>query len=854
MATMIRLVTILFLSLSACQWCGAEEAGLTLNGSVQDQTGAVIPGATLRLMPTNGGTARETTADDTGSFTIAGVIPGQYELRANAEGFESADLRLTVGPTPPGPIRIRMNLRTQTEEIMVSAANPGMSVDPGSNGNGIRLEERTFDQIPTDSENILPVLSSFLNPAAHGVAGPSIIVDGVETEAFDVSSSAIKHIRLNTNPYSVRFRRPGGSRVEVTTREGGRTHYHGGIAAYGRDSSLDARNAFAVTKPYLRKNLVDADLTGPIPGIPASFFLSGERLVDDESSYVNAHTTDGQFLANVPTNQNRTIVIGRFDLRPSKYHTISAFYEYSGHLQSGLGVGGIRLPEQAYSARLNQDTYQISDRYISLRNFINELRVNYQSIHDESGGLATAPAMQVEGDFLGGPSQTYRVERRKKFTIQNTTQYIWGRQTLAFGGEFHPRFLRTMDASDYAGTYYFESLHHFEDGTPLLFTINRGEPWVKYTQHEGLGFLQDDIKLRSNLDMTIGARYEWHDGLPNGNVVAPRLGLAFAPFGDKTVLRAGAGLFYDEYPRQVIRQSILFGGDYVQQLVFRSPSYPDPFANFTGTLPPPSVVRTANNLTLPRLMVASLALEQALNTKTHLTVEFRTLRGEHLYRSRNINAPLSLGDPRPDPDFLNIVQVESSAMMQSNAMEITLSWDASRRFNGTAQYVLSRSIDDTDGPLSLPAYTYNLRPELGPADYDQRHRFNFMGTVQLPWKFNVGTIVALGSRIPYNITTGRDNNGDNFVTDRPPGVTRNTWRGPDLARVDVRLTKSFSVWNLFRHGSQEHNNLSFNIDAFNVFNRTNYNNFIGVVRSHFFGMPNSALPAREIQFSIRYLL
>ncbi len=830
----------------------AQEGGVTLSGFVRDQSGGAIPQATLKLTPKGGGSVRSIFADDQGNFSFANVTPGPYVLEANADGFQSAPIPVTVGPALRGPVQVIMKIRTQEEEVTVSAQSPGVSVDPAANASSVKLEQTTLGEIPADSENILPVLSNFLSPASHGVMGPSIVVDGVESEGLDVPASTIKHIRLDRNPYSVRFRRPGTSRVEVTTQEGHRKHYHGGIAAYGRDSNWDARNAFAQTKAPLRKALVDADLTGPIPGIPASFFVSGERLADDESAVVNAHLPDGPFVTNAPTIQNRTNALGRIDLHPSKYHSIFASYFYSGQSQSGLGVGGIRLPEQSYGAAQAEHSFQISDRYISLKGLINELRVKYEWIHDQSGQPAAAPAVQVEGDFLGGPSQTYRIERRSKVSVQDSIQYVRGIQSLIFGAEVHPRSIRSVDASNFAGTYYFYSIDRFDDGKPSQFNINRGLPAVDYNQDEGFGFLQDEIKVRPNLDLTVGARYEWHNDLSRGNVVAPRLGIAFAPFGEKTVLRAGAGLFYDEYPRQVIRQKDLYDGIHVQQWVITAPLYPDPFAGGALTAPPPSVVRTAYNLTVPRLLQASFAVDQALNAKTQLTVEFRALRGEHLYRSRDVNAPYPPDGIRPDPNFLNIVQVESSAMMKSKAMEVTLRWDASRRISGTAQYVLSRTVDDTSGPLALPADSYNLRREIGRADYDRRHRFNLMGNLLLPWQWNIGALVSLGSSIPYNITTGRDNNEDTFVTDRPPGVGRNTGIGPDLARVDLRLTKSFNVWGLIRNRSKEHNNLSFSIDAFNVFNHTNFNNYIGVLRSHFFGLPNSALPGREIQFSIRY--
>jgi len=86
--------------------------------------------------------------------------------------------------------------------------------------------------------------------------------------------------------------------------------------------------------------------------------------------------------------------------------------------------------------------------------------------------------------------------------------------------------------------------------------------------------------------LLLGARYDWQSALDDRMDFAPRTSLAFAPGKQKTVFRAGAGIFYDRLPASVIDRAMLFQGLRMQEVVILDPPYPDPFA--TGANPPPS--------------------------------------------------------------------------------------------------------------------------------------------------------------------------------------------------------------------------------------------------------------------------
>ena len=237
-------------------------------------------------------------------------------------------------------------------------------------------------------------------------------------------------------------------------------------------------------------------------------------------------------------------------------------------------------------------------------------------------------------------------------------------------------------------------------------------------------------------------------------------------------------------------------------------------------------------------------------------MEYSFLHGVHLFRILDVNAPLPSGTGlRPDSNFSNVEEVVSTAFLRGHALSLSFRGGLGKRFKGYGQYVFSKDTNDVSsngpGTFLFPADNFDLQPEVGPADFDRRHRLNFAGIAQLPFGFRVGSILSVASGAPYNITTGSDPNGDTIT--RPPGVTRNIGRGPGTVQLDLRVTKVFSLQRISA-GERRRSTRSweFSVDGFNAINHTNVTSIIGVVSSPLFGKGNSAGAARTIQFSTKY--
>ena len=128
--------------------------------------------------------------------------------------------------------------------------------------------------------------------------------------------------------------------------------------------------------------------------------------------------------------------------------------------------------------------------------------------------------------------------------------------------------------------------------------------------------------------------------------------------------------------------------------------------------------------------------------------------------------------------------------------------------------------------------------------------------MELPRGLRLASVLSLASGVPFNITTGFDDNHDTVANDRPPGVTRNTELRPGTVDLDVRLTKTFKLAPPFLGGQppakRESHNLELSVDAFNAINHTNFAHIVGTQSSPFFGRATSAFAARTIQFSLNY--
>jgi hypothetical protein len=272
--------------------------------------------------------------------------------------------------------------------------------------------------------------------------------------------------------------------------------------------------------------------------------------------------------------------------------------------------------------------------------------------------------------------------------------------------------------------------------------------------------------------------------------------------------------------------------------------------SFSGEDLPTSIHRLQSGVALPAVTQFGAGLERQLTKKALLAISYVGTRGVKQLRSRDANAPLPpLFGARPDPGVNVLRLIESAGRMEGNSLEIGLRGDIAPRVTGMVQYVFGKTMASTGGVNWFPADSFSPWGEWGRSDTDRRHQFNLLATAALHRWINLGVSAVAASGLPFNITTGRDDNRDGMAIDRPNGVSRNTGRGPDWIAIDLRWFHEFR-FNPPRKDKSP--SLTLGIDAFNALNRVNYQNYIGALTSPFFGRAVSTLPPRRLQLSARF--
>jgi hypothetical protein len=323
--------------------------------------------------------------------------------------------------------------------------------------------------------------------------------------------------------------------------------------------------------------------------------------------------------------------------------------------------------------------------------------------------------------------------------------------------------------------------------------------------------------------------------------VSPRIAFAYAPaHHSNTVIRGGAGFFYDRTGANPIFDILRYDGVHLLQYVITDQGQP----------PATTIVKLSPSIRIPYLLQFGIGVERQLTKATTIAMNYTGSNTTGAFRSRDINAPLPpLYGARPDSNYSVIRQIESSGRVESHSLDVSIRGNVTRFFSGLMQYTLARAYNDTSGITSYPANNYDLSGEWGRADFDQRHRFNLLGTIKAGKLFSVGAGVSLNSGRPYSLTTGRDDYHTGIANARPPGIGRNTLQGPGYVDLDLRWSRDFRL-SPPRHEVAP--TVTISVDAFNVLNRVNYTSYIGNSNSPLFGQAVSALPPRRLQLSTRF--
>jgi hypothetical protein len=482
--------------------------------------------------------------------------------------------------------------------------------------------------------------------------------------------------------------------------------------------------------------------------------------------------------------------------------------------------------------------------------------------------------------------------------LDNTTAIVHGAHVFRFGGRLR---LMTDDSywlQNFNGTFTFTSIEQYQQtllnepgGGPSQFTIDTGNPHTYAQRFDVSEFAGDDWRIRPNLTVNLGLRFESQTNIHDHLDVAPRFGFAFAPGATanrqgKTVIRGGYGIFYVRLALADSVTALRYNGVVQQQYVVANPDFfpnipgvASLISNFSGASSLQSINEVDSHYRAPYLMQGVVTLERQLRPNTTLAVTYTNIHALHESRMEDINAPLDYTGPGtgiyPYPGQGPIFLLTSSGLYNQNQLSFNLNSKLNSAVSFYATYVLARAMSNTDGTTTFPANPFNFSGEYGPAFNDIRHRVLFGGSFNTKWNVRFNPLLTFQTGAPFNITTGSDGYGTTLFNARPgidadpskPGLIqtpyglldpnptpgeqilgRNAGRGPFQMQLNLRVTRTWGFGaetspaapggSVFTNPSSRRYNLTVGLSGRNLLNHTNPGPIIGDITSPLFGLAN----------------
>ena len=891
-----RVVCVLvFLLCVAAVVVGQQNDG-KLQGRVFDEKDAVVTGANVAVVGAVG-SEKTTATNGEGAYSFSGLSAGKYIVRVSAPGFASFEA-VDVDVSARGVQRLDVHLRIELREEVTVSNDNAVNVDPDRNASATILRGKDLDILSDDPDQLADDLNALA--ATDGPSGAQIFVDGFSRAKLP-SKSSILEVRINSNPFTAEQDDLGFGRIDIVTKPGAEKFSGQGFMSFN-DESLNARNPYAPNRAPFQTRLYGASLAGPIVAKKLSFFTDIERRDIDENAIIDAVVLD-PFLNPTPfrqvilTPQRRTNFAQRFDYQLNPKNTLVGRYNFGHFTQGNSGVGGFSLPSRAYDTAINEHTFQLSNTMIVNTTTVNQTRFRYSHSRRDQDG-SNAVVINVQDSFIdGGSAVGLAFNKNDSYELSNITTWLKGAQTWNFGARLRGVHLQDSAPANFAGTFVFASLDQYRrvqlgvpGVQPAQFTLSGGNPLQAVRQTDLGVFAQNDWRVRPDFTLSLGVRVETQTNINDRFDFAPRVAFAWSPKrlnrgkSPTTVIRGGGGLFYYRFGEDLTLDAERFNGINQQRFIVDSPQFfpiVPPVETLLANALPQTTRHVADDLKVPYSIKGAISVEHQLRSNLTLSVIYIYERDRQLIRSRNINAPLpgtfNINLPgsgvRPFGDVGNLYVYESGGKNTDNTVFMSLNGRLHKRATVFTRLGFSHETGDTEDAFSFPANSYDTSAEYGRVSGDVRVYSAGGVTVSAPWKVTLNGLFRFSSPGRFNITTGRDTNGDGVFTERPafatnlakpgvidtrygafdlnpasgqPFIPRNYGTGPSFAQVHLRATRSF------RFGStgvaaasggtgrpaaapEKPYNLTVSITALNIFNHVNAGPIIGNLSSPLFG-------------------
>ncbi len=903
----------------------AQDPKSKISGQVKDPFGHLVVGAKVVLTGENGEQLAIIT-DGVGKYSFTQIKAGNYTLEVEKTGFsiyKHKDIFLSGDPVI---IDVVLQIRLEEQKVSVTDTDTRPDPAPDRNTDTTVLRENELAALPDDPDALEAALRALAGPSA-GPDGGEIYIDGFLSRNIPPKSS-IREVRINRNPFSAEFDRIGYGRIEIITKIGS-TSFQGSAFFAFSDESLNARDSFADYRYPFQLRRYGGNLSDSFLKKRASYFVDIARRELDDSAVVSATILDEQLrivsLRRNLVNPQRSVHFNaRTDFQLGTNNTLSIRYGNWINSNVNSNVGGLIIPSQGYKTTNSRRTFQLIQTSVLKENLVNEFRFQFEHSQRRNLGDTLLPAVIVSESFFGGSSQTGNsFVSENRLEVNDNITVVHKNHTVRLGGRFRATRVNDTSPNNFGGTLIFTGglgpkldengeIVIGDDGTPIMelissieryrrteffrqqglpqtsvrergggvaqLSISGGNPSAKVTQVDFSAYLQNDWRVRPNLSFSLGLRMETQTNIGKNPDLAPRVSFAWSKeTGRKkkltTVIRGGAGLFYSRISENLILQARRYDGNTLMEYRISDSGLLDSFDGIPGVeelafLGQQVALRRIGAVIRPaRGLHSAVNVEQQLPFGSNLTITFSDFRVWNVLRSRNVNAPFEVNLPRPNEDFGDIYQFESSGQFESRRLRVVFSKRFGRN-NLDVRYDLLSAKSDTDGVGSFPINQRDFSGEFGRASTDIRHSLFANVFFTLPQKIRLSSMVIATSGRPFNITLGQDLNGDSLFTERPAFATnvnsptavltkwgafdtnidanstiipRNYGTGSPYFTTSISISRTFSIDSVLgqrrKSDKKTPSRFSLNLSSqiWNVFNSNNLQNPIGNLTSPLFG-------------------
>ncbi len=733
----------------------------------------------------------------------------------------------------------------------------------------------------------------------------------------NVSQDAVLEFQIATNRFSAELGRSASSVINVVTKSG-TNEFHGSASFFERDSSLQALpatfdRASGNELPFDRQQYSIA-LGGPIMKDKLFWFGSFEYRNQDGAVLVGTRDVAARIVrrgfAVAPLND--LLGTARLDWNHSINDTFNFRYsiERADDVTASTLVRSIGSASQRQAARNNYQSFSANWTHMLSANATNSFNFSVSNFFNRTEPVTLAPQLTFPSLQDGASFRVPQQTRQNRFQVSDTFTLLRGNHTLSFGGE-----VQRVDADFNLGVFQqgriefvedFPALDRNQDGAindnDLLFAVtlrsafpNRPLIIPDSDNYHFAFFVQDDWRVHPRLTLNLGLRYEFDTDVKNVsrtdelnplilpflrgtrgrdlNNFGPRVGFNYAMLNDRLSLHGGYGIYYDRVVLQI--QSLERGLDgralpvevragnvfFVDPNTGTFPPFAPNFSNpFTGFILPGAgasgINIIDNDLQNPMVQQFNLGVQWEFLKDYVVRADYLHNFGTSFLIGRTVGTVFNPVVGGPD----RVVNLESSAKFKYDGLLMSVEKRFSNRYQFRASYTLSKAFNyanDDQIPFSNgPIDPNNLQLEYGPTPNDQRHRFTFAGSFELPWQFRLSPIVTLASGVPMDILLPdastrvpllqRNAGGrifetaaelNNFISAINAGggingvplplVSDDARFNDGFSSVDIRLARTFRFGERFR--------LEPMIEVFNLFNVTN---ILGVSNVNYSGFSN----------------